>query len=199
MRVPSSVALLLVSFSYTLPAEDPLATDPFRPLDNAQKVGTFVRRSVEPTALGKSLFTASIAQWRDSPTEWGQGMDAFGHRYGHRLATRACEEGIGLAGSLLLHQDPRYFRSGQEGIWRRTRHAILHTLRTRTDEGDWTFPGWRMAANYGSQFISNSWRPDRENTVNDALRRGTISVGYDMASNVFKEFWPDIKRKLFRR
>jgi len=123
-------------------------------------------------------------------------MAGYGRRYGHRLANRAVENAIGFGTAVAFHQDPRYFRSGEEGVWRRTRYAVVNTFLTRTDGGSRTIAAWRFAGNYGAAFVSNTWRPDRINGASDALQRGSISIGFDVANNIFKEFWPDIRRKL---
>ena len=70
---------------------------------------------------------------------------------------------------------------------------------TRTDGGGKTFAAWRVAGNYGGQFVSNAWRPERQTGVGDTMIRGTVSMGFDAASNVFKEFWPDIRRRVFKK
>jgi len=38
---------------------------------------------------------------------------------------------------------------------------------------------------------------DREAPV--APHEDPVSLGFDAASNVFKEFWPDIKRRVLKR
>ena len=182
-----------------LAAKDPVATEPFVSVTTVEKAKIFTHRVIGLESLGKSLVTAGIAQWGDIPHEWGQGMEGYGKRYGNKIATRGCENGIGMLGAYLLKEDPRYFRSGQEGVWRRTRHAITHTFRTRKDNGTWTWAEWRLAGNFGAQFISNAWRPPSQNSPSKAFARGVISIGYDTASNIFKEFWPDIRRRVLKR
>jgi hypothetical protein len=169
------------------------------PLSVGEKAAVFGKRIIAPTSLAKSAVTAGINQYQDSPEEWGQGLAGYGRRYGHKLVTRGFENGIGLLVAVPLHQDPRYFPSEDVGAWPRLRHALAHTVITRNDRGDPEFSVWRFAGNYGSQFVSNAWRPERETQVSDTLRRGTVSIGYDAASNLLKEFWPEIRRHVFRR
>ena len=167
-------------------------------LTTREKFSVFGRRMISPTGFAKSAFTASINQAQNSPEEWGQGVEGFAKRYGHKITNRAVENGIGFLVSVPLRQDPRYFYSNETGLWRRARHALMHTVLTPTDSGGRTFAAWRFAGNYGAQVVSNAWRPERYRTVSDTLLRGTISIGYDAASNFFKEIWPDIKRTVFR-
>jgi hypothetical protein len=98
-----------------------------------------------------------------------------------------------------LHQDPRYFRSHSTGFWHRTAHALRGTILTRTDSGGETLSTWRLGGAYGSAFLSNQWYPDRLNTVRLGIAQGSLRLGFDFASNLGAEFWPDFKRKILRR
>jgi hypothetical protein len=177
----------------------PLATAPYVPLSVGEKAKIHGNRIISPTSFAKSAFMAGINHWQNTPEEWGQGMEGYGKRLGHKLATRGFENSIGFLVAAPLHQDPRYFRSGETGFLRRSGHAMKSTFVTRTDSGGQTFAVWRFAGNYGAQFISNHWRPERQTGTGDTLIRGTISVGYDMGSNWFKEFWPDIRKHVLHR
>lgn len=190
------LALGMTASSYGQPL---LVSDHHESLSVGEKAEVLAKRTFSPNSFIKSAVTAGINQWQNQPPEWGQGMSGYGHRYGLKLANRGIENGIGFLGAVALHQDPRYFYSGETGAWRRVKHALVYTFMTRTDSGGLTFSTWRFAGNYGSQFISNTWRPPRDAQVGDALFRGTVSIGYDAASNIFKEFWPDIRKRVLRR
>ena len=84
-------------------------------------------------------------------------------------------------------------------MWRRTMHAFRETILTHKDSGGETLSTWRLGSAYGAAFISNEWRPDRGNAVAQGFSKGSTQLGVDLLSNVGREFWPDIKRKLQRR
>jgi hypothetical protein len=98
-----------------------------------------------------------------------------------------------------LHQDPRYYRSGGAGFWRRTRHAVRGTILTRTDAGGETLSTWRIGSAYGSAFLSNLWYPARLDNARLGFLQGSMTLGFDLAKNLGAEFWPDIKGKVLRR
>jgi hypothetical protein len=98
-----------------------------------------------------------------------------------------------------LRQDPRYFRSGSGGFWRRAGHALRGTLLTHTDRGGETVSAWRIGSAYGSAFLSNMWYPDRLNTPRLGFIQGSMTLGFDVAGNLASEFWPDIRRKVFHK
>jgi hypothetical protein len=95
-----------------------------------------------------------------------------------------------------LHQDPRYYRSGTGG-WRRVGHSLRGTILTRTDSGGETLSTWRLGSAYGAAFLSNQWYPDRLNTARLDMLQGSMTLGFDFVGNLGREFWPDIKRKVF--
>ncbi len=177
----------------------PTANEPYVPLSLKNKSFLFAYRSIAPASWGKSAVSAGLAHWRNSPEEWEQGTKGFGMRYGHRMANRGVESVIGFGVAAALHQDGRYFRNPEAGVGRRVLHAVSQTFVTRTDSGGRTFSAWRFAGNYGAQFVSNAWRPESQRDVGETMLRGTFSIGYDAASNIFKEFWPDVKRRIFKR
>src|SRR5262245_9296320 len=172
--------------------------EPYEPLSLKHKAYLFGWRSIAPSAWIKSGVAAGLAQWRDSPTEWDQGTKGYGIRYGHRMLNRGVESGIGFGVAALLHQDGRYFRKPSAGFGGRVLHSMSQTFVTHTDNGGRTFSAWRIGGNYGAQFVSNAWRPESQRNVGDTMLRGTLSLGYDAASNLFKEFWPDIRGKIFK-
>ena len=189
------VTLLLVATA-AFAQSGPFNHEPYEALSAEDKIKLHLSRIYAPSGLAKSSVTAGFNHWVDDPEEWGQGWKGYGRRYGHRLLNRSVENAIGMAVTAALKEDPRYFYSGEQGVWKRVKYAVTSTVLTRTDNGSRRFSTWRFAGNYGAQFVSNTWRPVREQGVGNALARGSISIGYDMASNIFKEFWPDIRRKI---
>jgi len=46
---------------------------------------------------------------------------------------------------------------------------------------------------------TNQWYPDRLNTARLGFIQGSVTLGFDLVSNLGAEFWPDVKRKLRRK
>jgi hypothetical protein len=57
----------------------------------------------------------------------------------------------------------------------------------------------RYAGVTGSNFLSNTWRVDSDSTAGSALKRTGFGFAGKFISNVFDEFWPDVRRKVFGR
>ena len=52
---------------------------------------------------------------------------------------------------------------------------------------------------FWSNFHSNTWRVHSEANAHDALLRASGSFAGRVAANAFEEFWPDIKKRIFRK
>jgi hypothetical protein len=99
---------------------------------------------------------------------------------------------------VLLHQDPRYFRKGQGSGWSRLGYASGQIFWTHTDSGGTEFNYSEIVGNSAAVAISNSYYADNR-TAHDAADKLGVQIGVDMASNILKEFWPDLQRKFRRR
>jgi hypothetical protein len=168
-------------------------------LDWKSKLLLHVESTYSPLSMVGSAAYAGILQEIDKPEEWGQGGGAYGKRFASTLGCSGIHAALAFGLDSTLHQDPRYFRSHDAGFWRRTAHALMGTILTRTDRGGETLSTWRLGSAYGAAYISNQWHPDRLNTARLDVVQGTLQLGFDFASNLGAEFLPDLKRKILRR
>jgi hypothetical protein len=147
-------------------------------------------------SIAASLAGSGIKQARDSVPEWGQGMSGYGKRFGSSLGQKAIKQSIRFGLGTLLHEDPRHFSSGRQGIWRRTLYAASRSF-VSTKDGGGIRPGYsKFAAAFGGAYLSRQWYPESKQNVREYLSSGGISIGLDAAKNVFHEFWPDLKKRL---
>jgi len=173
--------------------------EPVKPLNVTRKLNFHAQSVFSPMSLAETAAYAGILHWRNSPREWGQGGGAYGKRFASALGDSAIHGALAFGLDSTLHQDPRYFRSHDTGFLRRTAHAFRGTILTRTDTGGETLSTWRLGSDYGAAFLSNEWYPDRVNTVRLGALQGTLHLGFDFASNLAAEFWPDVRRKILHR
>lgn len=163
------------------------------------KLEVHALRVVKPVAFLRSAAAAGIQHWRAEPAEWGGGMAGYGRRYGSSLGYNGVRNMLAFGIDSTLRQDPRYFRTEATGLLPRLRHALSQTFVTRTDSGRTTFAVWRVGSAYGAGLLSNHWRPDRIGTVRNGFERGSISLALDSAGNIFREFWPDLRKRVWRK
>ena len=173
---------------------------PFSPITPKQKFAIAAKDSFDyPVYFISGAFSA-LYQLDDQNPSFGQGLKGYGKRYGAAYGDQAI--GNILAEGLfptLLHEDPRYFRRGTGGKWGRTRYALTRVIVSRTDRGNWRFNYAEWLGNGTAAAISNLYYPSDTRNLNDNLEKWGVQVATDAFSNVLKEFWPDVKRKLHKR
>jgi hypothetical protein len=152
-----------------------------------------------PPAHFGAFTNAGWNQLRTSPDEWGGGSDGFGKRLASAYARRFIKNTVDFGVAGFRGEVMPYSRCLGCGGWARVGHAVKDTFLRKTDDGGTTLALGRMAGAFGAGFAPNLWYPDSRNSFGDGLRRSGYCIGLDAGKNVLKEFWPDIKRKLFRR
>lgn len=144
---------------------------------------------------------AGLGQLTDENPSFGQGVEG----YAHRLATNYADQALGNMFTeglfpVLFHEDPRYFRRGPSygGKWKRTGYALSRVMITKKDSGGSSFNYAEWVGNASAVAISNTYYPDSR-TAWDNSEKLVEQVGIDAVSQVLKEFWPDVKHKLFHK
>ncbi len=174
-------------------------TKPFVPLRPQQKVTRWVHTTYSPYTFLSTALSAGISQAADDWPTYGQGMEGYGKRYG---ATLADTEAGGFFKVFLLptllHQDPRYFRSGFERTPARAGYAVTRVLITRKDDGSNTFNTSEVLGTLFVKSLSNAYYPRRDRGFGDTMSRTASALLSDAGSNMLREFWPDIRR-VFRK
>jgi len=154
-----------------------------------------------PVYLTAAAF-AGFYQLENQNPSFGQGVEGYAKRlassYGDQAIGNLMTEAIFPS---LLHEDPRYFRIGSSGgsTWHRTRYALTRVFVARTDKGGWTFNFSEWLGNGTTVALSNLYYPADTRNVSDNVQKLGIQVGTDAFSQVLKEFWPDIKRKISKK
>lgn len=167
------------------------------PLAARDKWALAARDSFDPFAFPVAGVYAGIAYARNENEEWGRGGGALAKYYGAAFADQTVSnfmtEG---AFPVLLHEDPRYFRLGRGGFWRRTGYALSRVFMIRTDRGETEFNFSEFGGNGVMALAGNAYYPNDERTVAATADRWGVQIGLDMVFNVAKEFWPDVRRAL---
>ncbi len=142
---------------------------------------------------------AGIGQARNSTPEFRQGAAGYGRYYWHSFADQAVgnyfTEAIVPAAT---RQDPRYYTLGHGGFFRRTGYAVSRLLITKTDSGGRGFNFSEIIGNGAGAGVSDLYYPARERTWTKTGQKWLTQIAVDGVFNVFKEFWPDIDRAVFR-
>ena len=174
---------------------------PFQEINTHQKLLIGLKDSFDWPVYPVGGLFAALYQIENQNPSFGQGMKGYGRRYvtalGDQIIGNMMTESFMPA---LFHQDPRYFRIGSTrgSVLHRAGYAASRIFVCRTDRGGSQFNFSEWLGNVTAVAISNSYYPDTR-TASDNARRLAIACATDAFSQVMKEFWPDVKRKLFHR
>jgi hypothetical protein len=167
------------------------------PLSVKSKLWLATQSSFDYSAFVTAGIAAGIGQLNNSNREFGQGAAGYGRRYWHWMAVNATGNYLteGILPSV-LGEDPRYYTLGRGGALRRTGYAISRLVVTKRDSGRWApsfseIPGSGIAA-----AIAVHYYPSQERGWAKTYQIWWSQVAVDGASNILKEFWPDIRKML---
>lgn len=157
---------------------------------------TLVEHYFDPFTFVFASITASIEQATNEKESYGQGAVGFAKRYGADFTDGFTNElFVTAVFPSLLHEDPRYYRLGQGGAFKRTAYALSRILITHSDSGATRFNASEFLGNIASGGLSMTYYPHSERSVGGVFTRMSVEIGYDSLFNILKEFYPDLKRK----
>src|SRR3954468_13251421 len=175
----------------------PNAPSSYKPLTPGGKLKLAAFDAVHPLRIVGAAVSAGIAQASDPYPEWGDGGEGYAKRFGAAVADEASGHIFkGFLFPTILRTDPRYFRKGEGGAGHRIGYALTRVFVTRTDSGHATINASEFLGAASSAALSTVYYPRSGSSTSDAVSRAGLGIASDMGWNVFKEFWPDIKRKL---
>jgi hypothetical protein len=175
------------------------AFSPFQPISNRKKMAIAGKDSFDWPLFFVAAGYAGLGQITNQNPSFGQGTKGYANRYVRVYADLAMGNLLteGLM-PILLHEDPRYFRRGTGTLWKRAAYASSRIFLTRTNVGGTRLNFSEVVGNSMVVGISNAYYPDTR-TVRENFEKLTVQLATDAVSNVMKEFWPDVKRRLSRR
>jgi hypothetical protein len=142
---------------------------------------------------------AGEAQLTNDNRAFGQGAAGFGQYYGAAYGDLLIGDCMTEAiFPTFLRQDPRYFRQGVGSTRSRLVYAVGQIFWTHTDARGTQFNYSEILGNSTAVAISNAYYRDNRD-AGDAVTKLGMQLGVDMASNVIKEFWPDMLRKFHHK
>ncbi|HTZ96719.1 MAG TPA: hypothetical protein VMB18_09995 [Terriglobales bacterium] len=172
----------------------------FTPLSPRQK---FVLASHDSFDYSSFVWTAMITAQSyglDSDPELGRGFAGYMRYYWRAFAD-------GVSGTffteaivpVVTHEDPRYFTLGRGGFWRRLSYSLSRTVITKTDSNGTSFDWSEVGGNALEASLSNAYYPPQERGLHQTLRDWGDQMESAALNNIAKEFWPDIRRDVFRQ
>lgn len=174
--------------------------DNWQPLTPKQKFAIFLTHTYSPSTFAAAGIDAVRDKFDGDDREYETGTGGLAQHYGVELGTS--ETDVFFERFLfptLLRQDPRYFRNPDLPFFHRALYSVSRVFITRSDSGHSTFNASKVLGGAASQALSDLYVPGKAQGMGPIRDRVAFDLLRDAGFNLFHEFWPDIRRKLFHR
>lgn len=178
------------------------AGDPYAPMTGQDRLNFLFRRAVaSPGAPVRMSLQAALDQRANDPPEWGQGADAYGRRMLFHFARSGVRNLVESGSAAALGYDQRYIRASHgRGAMRRFGHALAMNFVTYDRHGHWAPNLPRIGSTVAADAVALQWLPSGSRSSRQMARSLGISIGTGALTNVWREFSPDVMRRLpFRK
>lgn len=176
----------------------PATNDPYVPPSWSDRRQVFLKKLFGPQAILETVPGAAFDTARGFPAQWGRTGSGIAKRLGSQYGQFAVGEAIEMGVSALHKEDPRYLRMPDASFGKRLSHALVSTVVVRGIDGHRKIALARLADVYGAWAIATTWNPPDQRNALQIAKYGTLGLSMKSASNVFREFWPDVKQHLKR-
>jgi hypothetical protein len=190
------VRLILLFLTFATAAFPQTQADP---VTAERRLEWFGSSTIGASSLIGGLVSSGLGTAFNRPPEYGPQWEGFAKRYGMRLTGVATSNAVEASVGALWGEDPRYPRLGSGSFGRRMGQVFKMTVLSRYKDGHIGPAYATYTAFTGSNFLSNTWRADSEADASHAGVRIGLGFAVRMTGNAFAEFWPDIRRGLFRQ
>jgi hypothetical protein len=171
----------------------------YKPLSAREKFTIARQDSFDRGTVVLAALFAAEAQVTNANPSFGEGVKGYARNFGTSYADFVIGNYMSEAiFPTLLHQDPRYFRRRIGSKWSRLGYSMGQIFWTHTDSDRTQFNYSEILGNSAAVAISQAYYPDNR-TAGDAVQKVGVQIAVDMASNVLKEFWPDVSRKFSKK
>ena len=172
------------------------APAPFTPPSWSDRERVFLKEAFGAQAILETVPGAAFDTARGFPRQWGRSGIGIGRRLGSQYGQFVIGEGIEMGVSALHQEDPRYSRIPSASFGKRLGHALASTAVVHGVNGKPKIGLARLADVYGGWAIATTWNPPDQRNPFQIAKYGSLGLSLKAASNVFREFWPDVKHKL---
>ena len=175
----------------------------WQPLTTKEKFQVFLHSTYSPYTFinaGLNEATEGITGMHLREHGYESGFRGIAQRYGIELSTN--ETDVFFQRFLfptLLKQDPRYLRNPDLPMSSRILYSVSRTLITKSDDGGETFNGSHVLGEAASRAVSDLYVPGERQGIGALATGVSFNLLQDAGMNLLREFWPDIRQKVFHR
>ena len=137
--------------------------------------------------LVETVGWAALAQAKDTPPEWGRGLEGFGRRYASLVGQSIIQEGVTYGLSEALTVDSRFHKSKKHGFFPRAGDALGQSVTSRRANGGRVLSAPLLAGYAVGGLGMMTWYPQRY-TYKDGLGYGVLALTSRAGVNLIREF-----------
>jgi hypothetical protein len=173
----------------------------YTPLTGAERWKLYVKMTYGSAGpyLSPIMTALLLDQANGTPRQWGAGFPGFGRRLASRAGNAVLQGSFQAPLAAILHEDVRYIPTSQRSFPRRALHAVLYSFLTYNDKGHPTLNIANLTAYYASTAVTTTWLPGIQNAARYTFINASEQIALSFPLNVVQEFWPEIRRHVFRR
>lgn len=160
------------------------------------RLAWFADSTLGSAGLVGGLFSSALGTAIDTPSEYGPHWEGFGKRNGMRLTGISTGNAIEATLGAAWGEDPRYFDVIHRPFGSRVKNIVDLTFRAYGPDGERHLAYARYTATLGNNLLSDQWRAASEADWQHALVRTAEGFGSRALSNTFREFMPQVWRKI---
>lgn len=185
-----------IGVAHPVPSASPAPTQlnsNYEPISAEGRLVWWAKSSFGPMSIFDGVIVGGYQTAFKHPPQWGSGWEGFGDRFALRTVDVAFSNAIQASVGAAWGEDPRYFRAGEGGFGHRMGHAFAGTFMDRYRGGEYRPAFARFIAIGGGNYVNNYWHPAGETSNLDIEERIGTGFASKLGSNIFKEFWPDVR------
>ncbi|MGH9586367.1 MAG: hypothetical protein ACRD3F_05410 [Acidobacteriaceae bacterium] len=168
------------------------------PLSTRDKMLYWIQSDTHVVNYFPTLLSAGWAQLIDGDPKYGSDSAAFGERLGAAVlrenSARFFSSGLLPA---ITHEDPRYYRKAYGSIKARGVYAAERVFVARRDDGSSGFNYSLVVGNLAASTLTPTYYPAPSANLTVVLTSWLVSFAGSAGGNLFQEFWPDARDRIF--
>lgn len=170
---------------------------PLITLTRKQREVIYLRQTLTtPGAYLKRMFGAGIDQASGTPRQWDDGWGGYAERFASREGQFIATNTLAALGNAKLGYEVRYDKCKCDGLWPRTRHAVIRNLMTYDRSEERLRPQWALYGGaFGGGVILATWKAGSPNAAAEGGRAMLGQLGWGTLLNFVTEFSKEINRK----
>ncbi len=163
-----------------------------------EKLTLAAKNSFDYSSFIVAGIQAGISMNSKSYPEFHQGAAGYARYFWHTEADTADENFmVGGLGPIAFHQDSRFYTLGHGGFRKRTWYAVTRVLVSRSDNGNKMFNFSEIVGSGAAAGVATLYYPKEYQTWTKVGQRWLTSDLIDCFNFFWKEYWPDVNKKVF--